>query len=576
MALQSGKKNIPKIASERLLIKGGKIVNPEISFYADIFIENGIIRQLGNDLIIPSGVTTIDAQGALVFPGGIDVSTNFDSSPHMDHDCDFKTVDNFYSGTRAALLGGTTTVLDFVSGDEGRLISTFQERIEASSISCCDVGFHVDVTKWNDEVKQAMTSLAIEQGVNSFRVHMSGRWQLDDWEIYEVLEHIKSLGGIALVHAENGSLVKKCTEDLKKKGITQPEDILQTRREEFEVEAVNRVILIAGVVKCPLFFWNVTSEKSIEAISNARRKGQLVYGQALAIALIQNGSVYRQKWEQAAASLTWPPLRDHAFAQQQLLEALGSGDLWCVSSGHCVYADAMKAMAKGDFSKIPPGTSGAYERMMALWSRGVVPGIIDQHQFVSLTSTNAAKLFNLFPQKGYIAVGSDADLVLWRERDELLLNDKLKNFNISKPECTNPFLGFESYGGPVAVICHGKVVFNDNQVNVIQSLGNLLKRPLHSPFVYDRIKIQEEISKEQSFSNETIKAVYIPGSNLRGNNVKVFKTPEKPERYTRNCGHRAMHQSGWSFSGEQVDDSVKPKNNRYSTPPGGLSHFSLT
>uniref|UniRef100_H2YZ10 dihydropyrimidinase n=1 Tax=Ciona savignyi TaxID=51511 RepID=H2YZ10_CIOSA len=463
--------------SERLYIKGGKIVNADLTTRADIFIENGVIRQLGIDLTIPGGVTTIDAHGALIIPGGIDLAVEFGNSPVLDEviAADVTSVDDCYSASRAALLGGTTTIVSFSTGEKGKLASSFLKKSESCESSCCDVSLHVDVTSWDDDVKEAMTKLSSKHGVNTFRVFMSGKWQLSDGELYDVFKHIRDLGCIALVHAENGSIIRKQTEKFISEGHVLPEYLLTSRNEQ------------------KVHLTQLKISRLILALDQS--SGKPVYGQALAISLIQDGSIFSSSsWNKAASCVTWPPLRDSLTNINFCINVLPSGALQFVSSGHCVYTDHDKSkLGKKNFSKIPPGTNGVFERMMAVWSAGVEKGIIDENEFVSLTSSNAARLLNLYPQKGHIAIGSDADLVIWRVNEARSLADASSELTVAKLDCTNSFEGVESKGYPAVVVAHGKVVYDEGKINVIQSMGNQLDRPTNTPMVYNKLAAKDEL-----------------------------------------------------------------------------------
>ncbi|XP_078481204.1 dihydropyrimidinase-related protein 2 [Ciona intestinalis] len=570
------RKTIPKIASgERLHIKGGRIVNSDLTTKADIFVENGVIRQVGNDLTIPGGVTCIDATGSLIVPGGIDLAVEFDNNPVLDDVTinDVTSVDNCYSASRAALLGGTTTIVSFSTGEKGKLVSSFNKKSEACEAGCCDVSLHVDVTSWNDDVKEAMTKLSTKHGVNTFRVFMSGQWQLSDEELYDVLKHIRELGCVALVHAENGSIIKKEGERLLAEGNVLPENILKCRNEKIEAEAVNRALVISNQVDCPVLFWNVTGRKAIDLINKARIEGQTVYGQVLAVALVQDGSVYSDpSWNKAASCVTWPPLRKDG--SEDIMNALAGGALQFVSSGHNVYNDHDKVkLGRKNFMKIPPGTNGVYERMMAVWSTGVEKGRIDENQFVSLTSTNAARFLNLYPRKGRIAVGSDADLVVWKVNEALSLAETASEFAVTKPDCTSAFEDVESKGRPSVVVAHGKVVYNDGQISVVQSMGDMVERPVCSPSIYNRLTTKDALHKTRTTPTPD-SSLFRSLNGILTDNAGANKVTT-PERFSRGSGHRAMHQSGWSFSGGQAEDSPRPSS-RFSNPPGGQSHISLT
>ena len=471
-----------------VLIKGGTVVNAELSLRADVICDGGLVAAIGTDLDAPSGATIIDAGGQYIMPGGIDPHTHM-QLPFMG------TVasEDFETGTSAGLAGGTTMIIDFViPGPQQNLMEAYRQWREWAEKSVSDYSFHVAITWWDDSVHDDMGTLVRDYGVNSFKHFMAykGAIMADDEILVNSFARSLELGAIPTVHAENGELVFRLQKEIFEKGITGPEGHPLSRPPECEGEAANRAIRIAEVLKVPLYVVHNSCRQSLEAITRARNEGQRVFGEVLAGHLLVDDSIYRHKdFEVAAAHVMSPPFRSSEH-QDALWKGLQSGNLQTTATDHCCFCADQKAAGKDDFRLIPNGTGGVENRMEVLWHHGVNTGKLTMNEFVKVTSTNAAQIFNVYPRKGSISVGADADIVVWDPEATKTISTKTDHQNVDY----NIFEGMEIKGCPSHTISQGNVVYANGELNVERGAGRYVDRPPFAPF-YDALKKQAALSE---------------------------------------------------------------------------------
>jgi len=466
-----------------VVIKGGTVVNADRSFRADVLCDNGTVVAVEENIDAPSGAEVIDAGGQYVMPGGIDPHTHM-QLPFMG------TVasEDFESGTAAGLAGGTTMIIDFViPNPQQNILDAYRQWREWAEKSVSDYSFHVAITWWDETVHADMGTLVRDHGVNSFKHFMAykGAIMAGDEILVNSFSRSLELGAIPTVHAENGELVFRLQQALIESGITGPEGHPLSRPPECEAEAANRAIRIAEVLKVPLYIVHNSCRQSLEAITRARNEGQRVYGEVLAGHLLVDDSVYRDKdFDTAAAHVMSPPFRDKSH-QEALWHGLQSGNLQTTATDHCCFCADQKAAGKDDFRLIPNGTGGVENRMEALWHHGVGTGRLMMNEFVKVTSTNAAQIFNVYPRKGTVAVGADADIVVWDPEASKTISAKT---HLQKVDY-NIFEGMTVKGCASHTISRGKVVFADGKLDVERGAGRYVDRPPFAPY-YDALKIQ--------------------------------------------------------------------------------------
>jgi dihydropyrimidinase len=453
------------------IIKGGTIVTADLTYEADVRIENGRIAEIGQNL---SGGETLDAGGCYVMPGGIDPHTHLEM-PFMGT----YSSDDFESGTRAALSGGTTMVVDFcLPSPQQSLLEALKMWDNKTSRASCDYSFHMAITWWGEQVFNEMAEV-VDRGITTFKHFMAykGALMVDDDEMFSSFSRCAELGALPLVHAENGDVVAQLTAKLLAEGNNGPEAHAYSRPPEVEGEATNRAIMIADMAGVPLYVVHVSSEQAHEAIRRARQQGKRVYGEPLIQHLVLDESEYfNADWDYAARRVMSPPFRNKQH-QDSLWAGLQSGSLQVVATDHCAFTTEQKRNGVGNFAKIPNGTGGLEDRMPVLWTRGVNTGRLTMNEFVAVTSTNIAKILNLYPKKGAILVGADADIVVWDPKRKKTISAARQQSAIDY----NVFEGIEVEGLPRFVMTRGRVSVTEDAVQAEQGHGQFVGREARNP-----------------------------------------------------------------------------------------------
>ncbi|KQY32926.1 dihydropyrimidinase [Rhizobium sp. Root483D2] len=449
------------------VIKNGTIVTADLTYKADVKIDGGRIVEIGPDLTADE---TLDATGCYVMPGGIDPHTHLEM-PFMGT----YSSDDFESGTRAALSGGTTMVVDFALPAPGQsLLEALTMWDNKTSRANCDFSFHMAITWWGEQVFNEMQTIVEDKGINSFKHFMAykGALMVDDDEMFHSFQRCAELGALPMVHAENGDIVAQMQAKLLADGNNGPEAHAYSRPAAVEGEATNRAIIIADMAGSPLYVVHTSCEQAHEAIRRARQNGMRVYGEPLIQHLTLDESEYANPdWDHAARRVMSPPFRNKQH-QDSLWAGLSAGSLQVVATDHCAFTTAQKRFGAGDFTKIPNGTGGLEDRMPMLWTHGVATGRITMNEFVAVTSTNIAKILNIYPKKGAILVGADADLIVWDPKRAKTISAATQQSAIDY----NVFEGKQVTGLPRYTLTAGIVVIEESTVKTREGQGKFVKR----------------------------------------------------------------------------------------------------
>jgi dihydropyrimidinase len=455
-----------------ILIQNGRVVTAVDDYHADVYMEGEQVSQIGRNLQVKAD-RVIDAKGKLVIPGGID--------PHTHLDMPFggtTSADDFESGTRAAAFGGTTSIIDFAIQTKGK--STLEGldvwHQKANGKACIDYGFHMIVTDMPDDRLKEMTKLA-EQGVTSYKLFMAypGVLYSDDGTIYRAMRQAGEDGTMVCMHAENGIVIDEIVKRAVRDGKTAPKYHALTRPTRMEGEGVHRAIAIAEVANVPVYIVHLSSADALEEVRRARDRGVAAFAETCPQYLFLDYTYYEKDGFEGAKYVMTPALRDKSN-QDELWKGLKFGDLTAISTDHCPFCfKEQKELGLKDFTKIPNGAPGVENRMALVYNGGVVAGRISLNKFVELTSTSAAKTFGLFPRKGTIAVGSDADIVVFDpNRKETISLKNPRTHHMKVDYCT--YEGFEVQGYPDVVLSRGKIIVENNDFKGSVGGGQFIKR----------------------------------------------------------------------------------------------------
>ncbi len=459
-----------------VLIQNGRIITASDDQVADIFIEGETVSAIGKNLNLQADMT-IDASGKLVFPGGID--------PHVHLDLPFMgtfSSDNYETGTKAALFGGTTTVIDFAIQTQGQsmyaALDEWNKKSENNSYG--DYSYHLAVTDYNKNTQSEVKKLIEDEGITSFKTFMAykGALMIDDGQMVGLMHQLKDLGGLITVHATNGDMIDNLITKHRSEGKLTPLYHYLSQPEITEAEASGRFIDMAYYTDVPAYIVHLTCEGALNQVRGATARNQKVFVETCTQYLLLDASLYEKEGFEGAKWVMSPPLRQKKD-QETLWAGLNQGLVQVVGSDHCPFNAEQKRMGENDFSKIPNGTPGIEHRLELLFSEGVKKSRISLNKFVEVTSTYAAKIFGMFPKKGTIACGTDADIVIFDPDEKHTISVKNHHHNCDY----SGYEGWEVTGKCKTVLLRGKVAIDNNDIIINKGYGQFIKRGLSSKVV---------------------------------------------------------------------------------------------
>jgi len=451
------------------LIRNGHIFTAVDNYTADILVDDGKIKAIGTDLAADPE-RTIDASGKYVIPGGID--------PHTHLDFPFAgtvSSDDFRTGTIAAAFGGTTSIVDFAVQSRGHALSEaldeWQQKAEGKA--AIDYGFHLIILDLPDSRIPELDDM-VRAGVTSFKMFMAypGAVMVDDGTIFKAMVRSADNGSMVCLHAEHGEVIDVLVREALAEGHTEPRFHALTRPPTTEAEATHRAVRMAQIAGAPVYFVHLSCSEALQEVQSARATRDYVYAETCPQYLTLDNSMYDQEGFEGAKYVLTPPLRDQ-WHQEELWKGLRRNDLQVVSTDHCAFRFSdQKTLGRYDFSKIPNGGPGIENRLSLLYTNGVVPGMLTMNRMVQIFSTTPAQLFGLFPRKGTIAVGSDADIVIFDPDEESVISAGSHHMNIDY----NLYEGMRVKGVPEVVLSNGNVVVDHGQYTGTPGDGRFLKR----------------------------------------------------------------------------------------------------
>ncbi|MCO7509222.1 dihydropyrimidinase [Serratia fonticola] len=451
------------------LIKNGILVDSDGQYSQDLLIENGVICQRDTAIEADSQCEVIDASGCYVMPGGIDVHTHFNIDVGIARSCD-----DFFSGTRAAACGGTTTIIDHMGfGPAGcnlhHQLNVYHQY--AAGNAAIDYGFHGVIQHIDDGILEEMASMVHDEGISSFKLYLTYLYKINDADVLRALGQLRQVGALTTVHPENDAAIAQRRAALVAAGKTAPIHHALSRPLECEAEAIGRMINLAHLAdNAPLYIVHLSNGLGMDYLRLARQQRQPVWVETCPQYLLLNEQCYLR--EDGAKYILSPPLRDQRELDR-LWVGIADGSIDTVATDHCTFPyHQRQAMAAGDFTRCPNGLPGVENRMMLLFSHGVMSGRISPSRFVALTSSNPARLFGLWPRKGNLNPGADADVVIFDPRQSTVISHAWLHDNADY----SPYEGFQCQGAPVLTMCRGEIVARNGEFTGRQGYGQFLRR----------------------------------------------------------------------------------------------------